>query len=735
MKIIGANITGSFILNGQDITTTIQSSSIWSGSMASSITSINSTTSSLNSATASLYNYTSSNTMNIVALIAASASLNANVTDIKTTTSSLNIFTGSASSRLSSIETTTGSLNNTVSSSVVRISALEAKTGSYSTTGSNTFVGNQTISGSLIPAVNITYDLGSSTNKWKDLYLSGSTIYLGDVILSATTGGFEITNSSGSYQNIIGSASYATNAVTASSADNLTVRGTLTAQTLVVQTITSSVDYVTGSTRFGSLLINTHAFTGSVGITGSLSSTSLTGSIAYSNLTGVPTLVSGSSQISYTGLSNIPTGIVSGSSQITYSSISSIPAGIVSGSAQVTGIGNSQLTNSTISGISLGSNLATLTIGTGLSGTSYNGSTGVTIANTGVTSITAGTGISINQGTGGVTITNTISNTNQLTNGAGFITGVTWPNVGAGFRENYNLQFRPADNSSSYAGFSFASPGNDANAGYLLVRGGADNDVYTQNGLTIVADLGWLTLAQRTTSGKGVRIMTGTSSTTRMDISTAGLLSVYGTSYAATQTSFSPSLHIRGGYYGGPRLQVYGLDADSSGWMGLGTDMAAGAYQFSLYYPDVSNSSISFGRFNGGNGTRYSGYTTTALLSYAGTFTAAGDIVAYGSPSDVSLKTNIKPLENSLDKIIKLQGVSFTWKENTDASKLTEIKDDLGFIAQEVEKVLPELVRKNKDNGLLSLRDKGIMPLLVEAIKEQQSQIEELKSIINGLTK
>jgi hypothetical protein len=59
-------------------------------------------------------------------------------------------------------------------------------------------------------------------------------------------------------------------AATASSADNLTVRGTLTAQTINVQTITSSVDYVTGSSINGSLLANTHQFTGSVSVTGSL---------------------------------------------------------------------------------------------------------------------------------------------------------------------------------------------------------------------------------------------------------------------------------------------------------------------------------------------------------------------------------------------------------------------------------------------------------------------------------
>jgi hypothetical protein len=66
------------------------------------------------------------------------------------------------------------------------------------------------------------------------------------------------------------SASYATFAATASSADNFLVRGTLTAQTIVAQVITSSTDFVTGSTRFGTLLSNTHQFTGSVSITGSL---------------------------------------------------------------------------------------------------------------------------------------------------------------------------------------------------------------------------------------------------------------------------------------------------------------------------------------------------------------------------------------------------------------------------------------------------------------------------------
>lgn len=97
---------------------------------------------------------------------------------------------------------------------------------------------------------------------------------------------------------ISGTASIATNAITASSADNFLVRNTLTAQTLVVQTITSSVDFVTGSTRFGSTIGNTHVFTGSMDVSGSITSQggfvlgnshtiSPTGSIGYNNAIGV----------------------------------------------------------------------------------------------------------------------------------------------------------------------------------------------------------------------------------------------------------------------------------------------------------------------------------------------------------------------------------------------------------------------------------------------------------------
>ena len=105
------------------------------------------------------------------------------------------------------------------------------------------------------------------------------------------------------------------------------------------------------------------------------------------------------------------------------------------------------------------------------------------------------------------------------------------------------------------------------------------------------------------------------------------------------------------------------------------------------------------------------------------TLTVKGDIIAYGSPSDKRLKENIKPIKSALDKVSKLQGVTFDWKKS---DSILDIKEDIGFIAQDVQKVIPELVRESED-GMLSMRHQGIAPILLEAIKELKAEIEELK--------
>ena len=105
------------------------------------------------------------------------------------------------------------------------------------------------------------------------------------------------------------------------------------------------------------------------------------------------------------------------------------------------------------------------------------------------------------------------------------------------------------------------------------------------------------------------------------------------------------------------------------------------------------------------------------------------DVVAF-STSDKRLKENIKPLDSALDKVLKISGVSFDWKPLTEEEKKTihgNEGHDVGVIAQEIEEVLPEVVT-TRDSGYKAVKYEKIVPLLIEAIKEQQQQIEELKN-------
>jgi len=104
-----------------------------------------------------------------------------------------------------------------------------------------------------------------------------------------------------------------------------------------------------------------------------------------------------------------------------------------------------------------------------------------------------------------------------------------------------------------------------------------------------------------------------------------------------------------------------------------------------------------------------------------------GDVIAF-SASDKRLKDNIKPIENALEKVNKISGVEFDWNSNQDT--YADGMHDIGVIAQEIEEVIPEVV-KTRDNGYKAVKYEKIVPLLIEAIKEQQKQIDELKQLIN----
>lgn len=122
---------------------------------------------------------------------------------------------------------------------------------------------------------------------------------------------------------------------------------------------------------------------------------------------------------------------------------------------------------------------------------------------------------------------------------------------------------------------------------------------------------------------------------------------------------------------------------------------------------------------------------TFAGLTINGAITATGDITAYYS-SDKRYKNNIQPITNALAKVRTLNGV--TWEWNDDVSDVTKAAPKTGLIAQEVQLVLPEVV-KEKEDGYLGLDYAKMMGLMVEAIKEQQIQIDNLTLKIADLEK
>ncbi len=125
--------------------------------------------------------------------------------------------------------------------------------------------------------------------------------------------------------------------------------------------------------------------------------------------------------------------------------------------------------------------------------------------------------------------------------------------------------------------------------------------------------------------------------------------------------------------------------------------------------------------------------TTTPLILgdfAAGYLNVIGDLQVDGAsvtPSDIRLKKNLTILNNSIEIINKLNGYYFDWNNLAKENLAVKSGKQVGLIAQEVEKVLPEIVLTNS-KGFKTVDYTKFTPILVEAIKEQQTQIEELKS-------
>jgi hypothetical protein len=162
-----------------------------------------------------------------------------------------------------------------------------------------------------------------------------------------------------------------------------------------------------------------------------------------------------------------------------------------------------------------------------------------------------------------------------------------------------------------------------------------------------------------------------------------------------------------------------------------GDDLTINSYHHLRINIDSNNNNTDE-KFEIGQNTTGTGNVRFRVLG-TGAVYAANDVVAFYSFSDKRLKTDIKPTTGNLEKILKLKPIEYRWKDGG-----RDGKKEIGLIAQEVEKIVPEVVRENNrlsddDETLYKQVDyEHLVSTLIGAVQEQQKQINELKSIING---
>lgn len=144
-----------------------------------------------------------------------------------------------------------------------------------------------------------------------------------------------------------------------------------------------------------------------------------------------------------------------------------------------------------------------------------------------------------------------------------------------------------------------------------------------------------------------------------------------------------------------------------------------------------TTSAVTFGKLAVGTGLTIGGFA-------AGEIRATNDITAYAT-SDITLKENIELITNPIEKLNQIKGVFFDWTDDFIESRggtdgYFVRKRDIGVIAQDVKKVLPEVVAE-RDNGTLAVKYDKLVSVLIEAVKELSVEVNTLKEKLSKVTK
>jgi hypothetical protein len=636
----------------------------------------------------------------------------------------------------------TGSPNFTISGSTMLI------TGSLIVSGSGTFtnIGPAVFSGSLTSTAGFTGSFSGTAT---------SASY-------ASTASYVLTAQTASYVLNAVSSSFATSAITASYADSLTVAGTLTAQTLVVQTITSSVDFVTGSTRFGSILGNTHQFTGSVSMTGSLAvittgtefqvtstgvilgnastdTHTITGSV---NITGSQTISNGDLTLSgnrsiFLSNNNTAAGAIR-----FYNSTSGSTKSAIGSYYNIADEGNLEfLTGGTTTrmvinssgnvGIGTTSPLSTLQVGNGTQ-TGINGASNkIHIATTGTRSAL----LTLANSSGAVTVEGQFESSAESAD-LRVIIGST-SNHDVVLRSN-NVERIRITSGSGNVGIGTSDP-----AGKLAVLAGTyQHLIYkaestyqsslrfneANNGARFYTDAGTeeFRMQQQYTSTGFLSFYTGATERMRISntgaITTSSTLSVGGNaSMARFYANCAFSSYTGDGLFNAASLYCSISTPGASDRIRLGyNDYGSGQYWGRIGFAATTNWSLGIITGAGNDFSIGTGYNGSQLYIYSnGNYAFSGSNV-----SDRRKKTNINYITTSqLDTILKLKPVTF----NKIADEVVSENVHTGFIAQDImEENIPNLVM-GSDEGGYGLDYEGVLALAVKAIQEQQALITALQ--------
>lgn len=200
------------------------------------------------------------------------------------------------------------------------------------------------------------------------------------------------------------------------------------------------------------------------------------------------------------------------------------------------------------------------------------------------------------------------------------------------------------------------------------------------------------------------------------------------------------SMRVKLSHFTGPDYSVlefsnggYFLSSFASDNLNFGA--LSGGVNFELVVVNAGNSLTNISTDNGvqirrsldvGNLLRVAQTTGTGVALYRNASTG----ILASTSSDVRLKDNVETIESALDKVLQLRGVYFNWKEAEGFDPGDDTGRQIGLIAQEVEEVIPEVVIPNGVMDYKTIRYAEMVGVLVEAIKEQQEQIEFLKDEI-----